>query len=271
MSFNPDPKAACVAPDPVNFAGEDTNSTALAVQALAGVGATDEADAAAGFLDDARNKDGGWPYIPGGDSDPNSTGVALMALRARAVTRSTRTRSTTSQGCRSAAAGAAADQGGITSAFSGGAPDVLSTVQAVPGPRRPQPPDRPGLHDDLGGRRTGVHLPGRHHRRRDGRRVGVGVARGPGDAPTRSPAATRPGPCSPSPRPARVTTRPRRSTPASSPTSVPAPTTTKQKAGATTPRPRRPTRAPARSGWPRSRVRRSARTSRASPHASPPR
>jgi LPXTG-motif cell wall-anchored protein len=29
--------------------------------------------------------------------------------------------------------GAAADQGGITSAFSGGTPDVLSTVQAVPG------------------------------------------------------------------------------------------------------------------------------------------
>ena len=76
----PIPSEPCVAADPLNFAGEDTNSTALAVQALTGVGADDEAEDALAFLDDARNKDGGWPYIPGGDSDPNSTGVVLMAF-----------------------------------------------------------------------------------------------------------------------------------------------------------------------------------------------
>ena len=132
MSFNPDPQAACVAPDPVNFAGEDTNSTALAVQALVGVGATDEAEAAAQFLDDARNTDGGWPYIPGGDSDPNSTGLALMATSTRGAAVDQDAVDYVA-GMQVGCTGAAADRGGITSAFSGGAPDLLSTVQAVPG------------------------------------------------------------------------------------------------------------------------------------------
>ena len=132
MSFNPDPTKACVAPDPVNFAGEDTNSTALAVQALAGVGAIDQADAATTFLDDARNKDGGWPYIPGGDSDPNSTGVVLMALSTRgdAIDQAA---TDYVAGLQVGCTGAAADQGGIASPYSSGAPDLLSSVQAVPG------------------------------------------------------------------------------------------------------------------------------------------
>ena len=132
MSFNPTPSKACVAPDPVNFAGEDTNSTALAVQALAGVGASDEAEAAASFLDGARNKDGGWPYIPGGDSDPNSTGVVLMARSTRGVAIDQDAVDYVA-GMQVGCSGPAADQGGITSPFSGGAPDILSSVQAVPG------------------------------------------------------------------------------------------------------------------------------------------
>ncbi len=132
MAFNPDPSGACVAPDPANFAGEDTNSAALAAQALAGIGQGAEADAAIAFLQDARNSDGGWPYIPGGDSDPNSTGLALMALS----TNGTKVDQDAVDYVASLQVGCgnpAAERGGVASPYSGGAPDVLSTVQAVPG------------------------------------------------------------------------------------------------------------------------------------------
>ncbi len=132
MAFNPDPSGSCVAADPVNFSGEDTNSAALASQALAAVGHKAEAESALGFLTDARNKDGGWPYIPGGDSDLNSTGLVLMA-------RSTDGAAVDPDAVDYVASfqvdcsGAGKDQGGIASPYSGGAPDLLSTVQAVPG------------------------------------------------------------------------------------------------------------------------------------------
>ena len=132
MAFNPDPSEPCVTADPTNFAGEDTNSTALAVQALTGIGADDEAQDALGFLSDARNDDGGWPYVPGGDSDPNSTGVVLTALSTDGdpVDQDAVDYVSSFQvGCDEAAE----DQGGLASPYSGGAPDVLATVQAVPG------------------------------------------------------------------------------------------------------------------------------------------
>jgi hypothetical protein len=132
MAFNPDPGESCVAPDPVNFAGEDTNSAALAAQALAGLGRIAAAKAAIEFLDKARNSDGGWPYIPGGDSDPNSTGLALMALSTDGTTvdqEAVDYVAALQVGCGEPAA----ERGGVASPFSGGAPDVLSTVQVVPG------------------------------------------------------------------------------------------------------------------------------------------
>jgi LPXTG-motif cell wall-anchored protein len=132
MSFNPTPSKPCLAPDPVNFAGEDTNSTALAVQALLALGRTSQAADAVDFLTDARGSDGGWPYVPGGDSDPNSTGVVLMALSAAGQAVDQDAVDYTA-GIQVACSGDPADQGGITTAWSGGAPDVLATVQAVPG------------------------------------------------------------------------------------------------------------------------------------------
>ena len=133
MAFNAAPSKPCLAPDPVNFVGEDTNSTALAVQALRAVGRTAAAASAADYLASARSKDGGWPYIPGGDSDPNSTGLVLHGAergrRGRGPGRRRRTWRRLQVGC----TGDPLDQGGIASPFSGGAPDVLATVQAVPG------------------------------------------------------------------------------------------------------------------------------------------
>ncbi|CAL9431186.1 prenyltransferase/squalene oxidase repeat-containing protein [Streptomyces sp. enrichment culture] len=62
----------------------DTNSTAAAVQALAGVPGRKDAKAATAkavtWLKSVQNTDGGWGYTPGGPSDANSTSVVIGAL-----------------------------------------------------------------------------------------------------------------------------------------------------------------------------------------------
>ncbi|MBB0230504.1 prenyltransferase/squalene oxidase repeat-containing protein, partial [Streptomyces calidiresistens] len=78
----PEPGAACDGDPAV-----DTNATGMAVQALAAVADGDAAadaalDSAVEWLLSARNEDGGWPYASGGESDANSTAVALSALYA---------------------------------------------------------------------------------------------------------------------------------------------------------------------------------------------
>jgi hypothetical protein len=60
----------------------DTNSTALAIQALAAHGVDTDHDPVA-WLEEAQNDDGGFGFGPGfGDTDTNSTGVVLQALAA---------------------------------------------------------------------------------------------------------------------------------------------------------------------------------------------
>jgi hypothetical protein len=68
-------------------AGCDTNTTALAIEALlaAGVDPSDSAvEDALDYLEDAQNDDGGFPYDPlsswGTDSDANSTAFVIQAL-----------------------------------------------------------------------------------------------------------------------------------------------------------------------------------------------
>ena len=72
---------------PADFAGPDTNSTALAVEGLAAQGAlTPTVSAAAlGFLTSGQDADGGWSYYPNtlatpGVTDPDSTGLVIQAL-----------------------------------------------------------------------------------------------------------------------------------------------------------------------------------------------
>ena len=79
MGNNPDPSAACPAFDFNTFVGEDSNGTALAVQALVALGETPAHDPFE-FLFDAQNEDGGFAFIPGFDSDANSTALAVQAL-----------------------------------------------------------------------------------------------------------------------------------------------------------------------------------------------
>jgi hypothetical protein len=65
--------------------GSDTNSTALAMQALIAAGEPATAPAvisSLNFLDAAQNGDGGFPYAPAGDSDANSTAYVVQALLA---------------------------------------------------------------------------------------------------------------------------------------------------------------------------------------------
>ncbi|WP_129312087.1 prenyltransferase/squalene oxidase repeat-containing protein [Streptomyces sp. L2] len=77
-AFRADPGKACDAKVMV-----DTNSTAVAVQALKATGGHGAAvEKAAGWLKSVQNKDGGWGYTPGGPSDSNSTSVVIGALAA---------------------------------------------------------------------------------------------------------------------------------------------------------------------------------------------
>ncbi|MFI6102700.1 prenyltransferase/squalene oxidase repeat-containing protein [Streptomyces sp. NPDC051310] len=87
-SYRPDPAKPCDPAVPL-----DTNATAVAVQALAGLdrpetedGETDPVtkavEAGADWLTGVQNKDGGWSYNPGGPSDANSTSVVISALAA---------------------------------------------------------------------------------------------------------------------------------------------------------------------------------------------
>ncbi|HEY5110325.1 MAG TPA: IPT/TIG domain-containing protein [Acidimicrobiales bacterium] len=72
---------------PANYAGPDTNSTALAVQGLEAQHAITPSAAASTlhFLGHAQDADGGWGYGPNssrtpGSTDPDSTALVLQAL-----------------------------------------------------------------------------------------------------------------------------------------------------------------------------------------------
>src|SRR5690606_18266567 len=62
--------------------GPDSNSTALAIEALAALGVAPPEDALA-FLDSTQDANGGWAFLDGLDVDPNSTALVIMALVSR--------------------------------------------------------------------------------------------------------------------------------------------------------------------------------------------
>ncbi|MFE9423572.1 prenyltransferase/squalene oxidase repeat-containing protein [Kitasatospora sp. NPDC006697] len=65
---------------------EDSNATAVAVQALAALGGHQAAVAkGADWLKSVQNADGSWAYNPGNPGDADSTGLALSALTAAGV------------------------------------------------------------------------------------------------------------------------------------------------------------------------------------------
>ena len=65
--------------------GSDSNTTALAIQALIAVGVPPTSTSVmsgVAYLKSAQNADGGFGFIPGSDSDTNSTAWAVQALSA---------------------------------------------------------------------------------------------------------------------------------------------------------------------------------------------
>ena len=84
MAYRADASVACQAPDPINYAGQDSNSTALAAVALLETGNKAQARKAAKWLAEHQGADGGWAYYPaaGSTSDTNSTALAIGSLTA---------------------------------------------------------------------------------------------------------------------------------------------------------------------------------------------
>ncbi len=85
-SFRADVTSACTAPDSAGFAGQDSNSTGMAVQALVALGKGPQVASAVAWLGAHQSSDGGWAYYPdgvaGNDSDANSTSLGLSAYSA---------------------------------------------------------------------------------------------------------------------------------------------------------------------------------------------
>lgn len=138
-SYNPNPAKGCPGYDPAKYTGGiDTNATSLALEALLATGHRAQADRAATVLRKAQDRDGGWPFIVGGgSSDPNSTGLVMAALATAGDgvdAGGTAYLAGLQVGCGSGSAPTdQADRGGLATPYSGGAPNVLATVQAVPG------------------------------------------------------------------------------------------------------------------------------------------
>lgn len=155
-AYRADTSQPCGKPDPAAYTGPDTNSTALAFQALMSLTntavklneklrnrAVDAADRAGAWLAKQQNADGGWPYYAGSASDANSTGLVLAGLNAlggfsgsKAYKRASRFLGTVSSSC-SAGGGFAYQQGSKPdpSATSQG---TLGLVGGLPGYKQPK-------------------------------------------------------------------------------------------------------------------------------------
>lgn len=139
-AYRADPSAACNAPDPMFFTGPDSNSTAMAIEALVALGGTTSPrlSAALSFLAAAQTPDGGFGYVAGGDSDPNSTALVLQALAAAGENPTAAPwiapggdPVSSLLAWRIGCDAPEEDRGAFASPYSGGYPDAFATMQAV--------------------------------------------------------------------------------------------------------------------------------------------
>jgi hypothetical protein len=81
QAYRSDLSTPCPAPDPDTYAGPDTNSTSLAVQALVATASSFDVDPTS-FFESAQNPDGGFGYIGASTQAPDadSTGEVIQAL-----------------------------------------------------------------------------------------------------------------------------------------------------------------------------------------------
>lgn len=140
QSYRADASKPCAQSDPVNFTGPDTNSTAIALEALAAVDAAGELNFdPTDFLKSAQNTDGGFGYYLGGTSDPNSTALVLQAIisdgqspTAADWTKGGKTGLDYLTSQQVTSCDNAGEFGGIKSPFSDGHADTYASLQSVP-------------------------------------------------------------------------------------------------------------------------------------------
>lgn len=80
QAYRADTTQPCTPTDTATFAGEDTNSTAIAAQALDALGAAFSKGNPLDFLKDAQNSDGGLGFLKGTATDADSTGLSIQAI-----------------------------------------------------------------------------------------------------------------------------------------------------------------------------------------------
>ena len=144
QAFRADTSAPCQPTDLTNFSGEDTNSSAVATEALVAQGASAPHGNPLDWLKGAQNADGGFGVLVGNATDANSTGLVTQAIVAggesptqgRWLTSAGKTPDTALLALQVGCEGAAVDRGAF--AFQpdqSGAlkPNGYATAQAVPG------------------------------------------------------------------------------------------------------------------------------------------
>jgi hypothetical protein len=134
-AYRSDLTKPCPATDLGTFTGEDSNSTALAMQALHAAGVTPTHDPLP-FLHGLQSSDGGFSYIAGSGTDPNSTGVVLQALAAVGEDATGATWTVSGHTPVDALMASwlncgSADPGAFSSPYSSGHGDLVAAVQAV--------------------------------------------------------------------------------------------------------------------------------------------
>jgi len=139
-AYRSDLSKPCPTTDLSAFTGEDSNSTALAVQALHALGVTPKYDAIA-FLHSLQDSDGGFPLIAGSGTDPNSTALVVQAIQV--VGQDPTGAAWTTGGHTPIDALMASwvncpssDAGAFSSPYSSGHGDLVASVQAVWGVER---------------------------------------------------------------------------------------------------------------------------------------
>lgn len=121
------------------YVGEDSNTTAIVVQAFAALGEPSHpavADAL-DYLRGLQQSDGGFAFNGFSSSDPNSTSLALQAFLAVGVDPATLTKGTNTpysylQSQQLDCTAAVEDRGGIQAPFQTGVANMYATVQTVP-------------------------------------------------------------------------------------------------------------------------------------------
>lgn len=134
-AYRSDLSTACPATNLTTFTGEDSNSTALAIEALHAAGVTPTHDPLP-FLHSLQDSDGGFPLIAGSGTDPNSTGLVLQAIAAIGADPTSGTWTVSGHTPVDALLSfwlncGSADPGAFSSPFSSGHGDLIAAVQAV--------------------------------------------------------------------------------------------------------------------------------------------